>query len=1207
MATMVLQAAVQVASQAAISYTMGADGPTRHREGARLEELSVQTSTYGNFIPVVYGNVRIAGNVIWSQPIKEIATTTTVTQGKGGGGATSSTTEYSYFVTLAIAICEGEVERIERVWADAKQLDLGLGSYRFYKGDESQLPDPVIESYEGVGSTPAYRGLSYVVIEDFPLAEYGNRIPNFTFEVRKKALWPDVDDEPVESLIKEMVLIPGSGEFVYDTAVQHKQNGSDINGNFAQAGEQVRINQHTPFDKANALVALDQLEDTCPNLEWVALVVNWFGTSMTLTDCEVLPGVEFAQDTGRTTPESWTVGGYNRQNAHPITWVDDTPRYGGTPDDQSVLRLCDELQARGKKILFLPLFLMDTENKPWRGRLTGAAADVAHFFIKPGGYNDYVLHYANLLKDKVDAFAIGSEMRGLTEVHDGATQSRQFPAVDALIALAGSVKTILGSGVKVTYAADWSEYHHTTDGWYHMDPLWASASIDVIGIDAYFPLTDAAQGEIGYDPLTIQQGWTSGEGYDFYYSDAARTVKQPLAAPYAWKNLDWFWSNSHTNPDGSQTAWVAESKPIWFTEYGFPSVDAATNQPNVFHDPSSSESFFPYQSQGRVDFRAQRAGIAATLAQWKNSPMVEKTFLWTWDARPYPYWPDLMHIWADGGVWITGHWVQGKLGLSSLAAIVADLSQKAGLALTDINVAQLNKLVDGFVIKQQRTARQLIETLMAAYFFDAAESDGTIRFIMRGAESAASLNTTDCVLSEAENDGFTLRRQQELELPERVEVNYLNRLQHYQTGTQRAMRQLVDARSAHVMDLPIVMNDQEAKHIADTALYESWLARAQYQWQLPIAYSDLEPADILTITDLDGAEHRIRITQTRSGAPGKIELSGVADAAASYDIYTPAAPAPAPPPLAGPVPDTRLHLLDLPALPGDGAQAAYLRLAGAGVAASWPGAVVYRSDDGGENYSEMSRLTQVASFGTVWQALPDGPRNRFDEAASLDVVLYGAGQLESHTELALLNGANLMLVGEELIQFAKAEETSPNRYRISRLLRGRFGTEQAMSTHTPGEPCFLLNHAVKKIAIPEELQQLPRLYKAVSIGKTLGSVTAQSFIYQAKALRPYAPVHLSSSRDGSGNISLHWVRRTRIGGNWRDGGDVPLSETREAYEVEVLDGADIVRTLSVTEPMASYSAAQQVADFGALQSAITVRIMQLSDQVGRGYAAMATL
>src|SRR5208282_4307226 len=123
-------------------------------------------------------------------------------------------------------------------------------------------------------------------------------------------------------------------------------------------------------------------------------------------------------------------------------------------------------------------------------------------------------------------------------------------------------------------------------------------------------------------------------------------------------------------------------------------------------------------SQGRVDFLAQRVGLVATQAQWAGSSMIEQMLVWTWDARPFPYWPDLTAIWNDGGNWQTGHWVEGKLGTSSLAAIITDICERAGLQSTDIDVSQITDLVEGYVVSAQQTYRDTIATLQAAYFFD---------------------------------------------------------------------------------------------------------------------------------------------------------------------------------------------------------------------------------------------------------------------------------------------------------------------------------------------------------------------------------------------------------------------------------------------------------------------------------------------------------
>ena len=132
-------------------------------------------------------------------------------------------------------------------------------------------------------------------------------------------------------------------------------------------------------------------------------------------------------------------------------------------------------------------------------------------------------------------------------------------------------------------------------------------------------------------------------------------------------------------------------------------------------------------------------------------------------------------------------------------------------------------------------------------------------------------------------------------------------------------------------------------------------------------------------------------------------------------------------------------------------------------------------------------------------------------------------------------------------------------------------------------------------------------YKAVSVGNSLGNTDEVAFTYTGRNLKPFAPVHVKGVRDGAGNLTISWIRRSRVDGEWRDGVGIPLGEESELYEVDILDGSTVVRTIEVTSPTASYSAADQVADFGSVQSSVDVRIYQLSAVVGRGYAASGSI
>jgi hypothetical protein len=177
----------------------------------------------------------------------------------------------------------------------------------------------------------------------------------------------------------------------------------------------------------------------------------------------------------------------------------------------------------------------------------------------------------------------------------------------------------------------------------------------------------------------------------------SRTPYYPGQQLLANKQLRWWWNNLHYaiydtgsgwESQGLPTAWVPQAKSITFAEYGFPSCDKGTNQPNVFFSPNSVESFTPfwsvwdpsaigttgYPASGlfapRRDDLIYLLALQAVYEYWQanNSmseagvPMIEPTFMsvWNWDARPFPYFPQLSSVWGDTGNWPAGDWLQGK-------------------------------------------------------------------------------------------------------------------------------------------------------------------------------------------------------------------------------------------------------------------------------------------------------------------------------------------------------------------------------------------------------------------------------------------------------------------------------------------------------------------------------------------------------------------
>jgi len=156
------------------------------QEQGRMDDLKVTSSAYGVMVPIVFGTIRIAGNIIWATDLEEHEHTHRV----GGKGARVTVREYSYSVNIAVAVAAGPITRINRIWAEdvvvyenvggADQTDLTL---RIYLGDETQTADPLIAGIEGAANPPAHRGLAYIVFEDMDLTPWGGRIPNLSFEV----------------------------------------------------------------------------------------------------------------------------------------------------------------------------------------------------------------------------------------------------------------------------------------------------------------------------------------------------------------------------------------------------------------------------------------------------------------------------------------------------------------------------------------------------------------------------------------------------------------------------------------------------------------------------------------------------------------------------------------------------------------------------------------------------------------------------------------------------------------------------------------------------------------------------------------------------------------------------------------------------------------------------------------------------------------
>ncbi len=1270
----------------------GASGRQRVVDGPRLSDVRITSSTEGAPIPRLYGRARLGGQVIWGCNLDETVVpkgSSGSGGGKGGRGSSNAGVDYLYSANFAVALCEGPISSVGRVWADGKEIDLSTYTWRLYTGTQTQPADALIDAKQGAGTVPAYRGLAYIVFEQMPLAAFGNRIPQLSFEVFSAL-------DGLAHQIRAVALIPGSGEFVYSPTEVTRETGR-ANTTFD--------NVHSQQGSSDWSASLDQLQATLPNAASVSLVVSWFGTSLDAAQCQLRPAVESAD---RVIVDSvWSVAGLTRDTAPVVSSVAGRPAFGGTPSDQSVIAAIRDLKARGLSPVLSPFILLDIPNGnsladpysaalsqpayPWRGRITvapaagrpgsldkmaAAAAAIAQFvgtahpshfslsgdtvvYAGPAefSFRRMILHHAMLAKAAggVDAFVLCSELRALTQVR---SDVGIYPFVAALQALATDVRAILGSSTKILYAADWSEYfgHQPADGsgdvFFHLDPLWASPDVDAIGIDCYWPLADwrddpehldaLAGAPSIYDLDYLKSNLTGGEGFAWYYATAADRIAQtrtPITdgAQKPWvfrpKDLTTWWRSQHFDRPGvveraTPTAWAAQSKPVWFMELGCPAVDKGANQPNVFVDPKSSESLYPYFSTRARDDAMQRfylqafhdafdpasadgvTGLNPTSSVY-GAPMLDlsRMHVYCWDARPYPAFPNAVAVWGDCANWALGHWITGRIASVSVGALLRRVLSDYGFDSVDVQA--ISGVLPGLVIDRIMSARDVLQPLELAFFFDSVESEGRISFRQRNTTSTGlQFNEIDLVELRASSALASITRAQETDLPAAAKIAYISTDGVYPQSIAEARRIAGASHRIASAVLPLVLEPGAAGAIADSWLFESWAAREKAKFTLPPSKLALEPGDSIGLT-VGGRSYRFRITDI--GEHGARDIDALS---LDPDVYR-AGPAadraarivadvPTGPPLA--------VLLDLPQLTTDPADTgAYL----AATKSPWPGTIaVWRSPED-TGFALDTLLPTPATMGVTASVLPAGPAWRFDFATILTVDL-ATGALVSTTPLQLLTGANLAAVEHapdqwELIQFQTATLVGPGRYELKTLLRCQKGSDlEGAATAAVGSRFVLLDGSIAaSIITPDDVGTLFN-WRIGPASRAIGDATylAPQHKFRGVGLRPLRPAQLRGQRNAAGDLQLSWLRRTRQNGDSWEPSDVPLAEDSESYVVDVLsnDGSGaVVRSVQTSTASFAYTVLQQTADFGSPQASLTWRVAQISRAVGPGPATTATL
>lgn len=1097
--------------------------------GPRLNDLAVTGSSYGECIPEIWGTVRLACNITWSDDIHEVKTTKDV-GGKGGmmGGGGAEQTTYEYFADFECAVCKGPVDDVLQIFADGKliydktgtnkvmnvyegieiaavqelqltaaaettmaqareeAIALGVDTgdkfglltakfglpLRIYKGTEYELPDPLIEIKEGVGNVPGGRGVCRIVFEKMPVRNFGNRVPNIHVVVSRNTEGNILRQDP--TLIGTL----SSSAMAFDTRRRRLYVSGLINGSKFE------------YDSlTQKVINVDAQQDSVSG-QFIHVSESGFVFALR----PVLVGLD---QVARLDPNS-------------LEEVDrSTSGYNEPANDLDSVKI----QALG---LLGPL-----------------EKDVVFVSENFGGVQ---LYNANTLNNITPI--------GMNDILVGGDFSQ-------------------ADGVGGPLIPD------RFNGVMYSIQRWTTGSADPTGPYVLWKLTPTAvDGGFGEG---ASAGCTFEELYRFPREDPVNGFPSPPGAGFYVKG-----DNSLIIAGGGHLVkFDLDTNEIVARNTDLPSFGNKMKYSNV------TAGAFGYLS-----------GSGVTQPDYYIVNINDLSLIDTGSVTVATTGAVTQNIWDEETFSVTTN--QGGLRRfflnrangagEALSVVVADICERAGLELSDINIADLaDKTVRGFTVNRQMPARIALEELMRGFLFDAVESDYMVKFVRRGQAPVMTIpyqHMGDLIEDDGEPDDSKGRlvetRIQEADLPWRVNVMFSDIDRDYQKGTAfwAKIREPVEAvfsDSEQTLDINIVYNATEAKQIAETWLDSYWNGRSEFKTSLPWDYLLLDPNDVVVL-ETDGSAspetRTARISDMGVGADLVIDMKFLEEDAITFTGTLLAEDGFG---FVGQlIPNSvlsQVFLMDLPLLRDVDSTAGVSSrgyFAMNGYAQPWPGGVLMKSHDG-QNFFEVGAQFSGVGFGSASTLLGIGESTVWDDVNS--VTFYpddGEEQFSSATDLEVFNGANACLVGDEIIQFGSAVLNVDGSITLSHLLRGRKGTEHEIPNHAVGDRVIRLrNGLVASFTYPIADIGITKYWRPVTVSTLPENADIEQFAYTGADLRPYSVVGLSGVRAGS-NLTISWERRTRYH-QPRLTGVAPVNEAEEEFDVELRQNGQLIRETTVID------------------------------------------
>lgn len=555
-----------------------------------------------------------------------------------------------------------------------------------------------------------------------------------------------------------------------------------------------------------------------------------------------------------------------------------------------------------------------------------------------------------------------------------------------------------------------------------------------------------------------------------------------------------------------------------------------------------------------------------------------------------------------------------------LVEVIKEIISQEDLDLNNFQFIGLDNIqVDGYLLTSMSDRRTFLNILKTTYNFDVYQKDFKIVFAKKSTDIKSVINLDHLG---AVNDSKEIQtiisknRTPELEIPFQVDVVYADINKDYQTNTQNAMK--VNTKSSEIMkvELPLVLNANNAKNIAERELYKAWITRDTINFNTSYKYAFLNTSDLVTLKLKNNDELLVKIIKKENDS-GLIKFTTTTEDSSIYEQNFTGETGVNNRQKIEMISTSKNIMLDIPILRnqdnnagvywGTNPNISYLK---------WTGSSLFQSNNSVSSFTNIASSTRKTLAGDVIGVLQDFTYaynntiqeylNIVDYFSYIDIRL-DSSELYSITDDEFFNGANLCVIGKELIQFRDVEviDATRNIYRLSTLIRGKFGTEWAINKHTENEQFVYIkqNDITLQRILTDNIINLNKFYKNVSNGKTTDETNSVEFINTGVGLKCYTVSNVVYARSsGLGDLSVEFKKRVR--GLWTIKDNVDVTDFDiDQYIIEIyLDNTftNVIRTINTTSLNFSYTQAQQIEDANN-KANLFFSITKVNSEVGRGY------